>query len=61
MNLVSINTTINNHCDRDKVANSDSHGVLFEDTAPSGLVEIDPRLRGAYCVYHQGDNRIKHV
>jgi hypothetical protein len=29
--------------------------VEYEDVAPCSLVEIDRRLRDAYCLHHQGD------
>jgi hypothetical protein len=29
--------------------------TVFWDVALCSLVEIDPRFRGVYCIYHQGD------
>jgi hypothetical protein len=29
--------------------------AAFWDTPPCGLVYVDRRFRGAYCIYHQGD------
>jgi hypothetical protein len=29
--------------------------AVLWDVAPSSLVDIDPRFRGAYCLHHQGD------
>jgi hypothetical protein len=29
--------------------------IAFWDIAPRSLVEVDQHLRGAYCLYHQGD------
>jgi hypothetical protein len=30
--------------------------IVFWDLAPCGLVEIDLRFRGAYCLHHQEDD-----
>jgi hypothetical protein len=30
---------------------------VFWDVAPCSHVEVDRRLRGAYCLHHQGDHR----
>jgi hypothetical protein len=30
---------------------------VFRDVAPCSHVEVDHRLRGAYCLHHQGDHR----
>jgi hypothetical protein len=30
--------------------------MVFWDVAPCSLVEIYRRFRGAYCLYHQGDD-----
>jgi hypothetical protein len=29
--------------------------VVFCDVAPCGVLDIDQHFRGAYCLYHQGD------
>jgi hypothetical protein len=29
--------------------------TFFSDVAPCGRVEIERRVRGAYCLHHQGD------
>jgi hypothetical protein len=33
--------------------------AVFWDVAPCGLVDIDRRLRGAYCLHHQGDYNLE--
>jgi hypothetical protein len=34
---------------------------VFWDAAPDSLVDIDRRLRGAYYLHHQGDDRPESI
>jgi hypothetical protein len=35
--------------------------AAFWDVAPSSLVEVDRRFVDAYCLHHQGDERLHGV